>query len=185
MRRSARAAAATCRAACMVLAAALLAGCFNRLDWREFHSDDGHYTVALPGKAAHVKGTLPTRFGNVVMQMDSTSAADAMFGVGFAEYPPHYLTPASTVLILDQVRDGLVNNIGGRTYIEIPLIREGVAGRSVHAEGRNGDRVLALDAHLLFAQDRFYEVVVIGGAGPGRIGKEDLDFYFNSFRVTP
>jgi len=167
-----------------MMAAALLAGCFNTLDWREFHSDEGHYSVTLPGKAHHEKRTLTTPAGNVTMQMDSTSAGDALFGVGFAEYPKDYLTRANTDAMLDQVRDALVNNIGARNFKETPLVRDGIARRSIHAEGRSGDRVLTLDAHLMFAGGRFYQVVVIGNAGPGRIDKNALDIYFNSFRVA-
>jgi hypothetical protein len=85
--------------------------------------------------------------------------------------------------MLDQVRDALAKNIGARNFKEIPLVRDGIAGRSIHAEGRSGDRVLALDARLMFAGGRFYQVVVIGNAGPGRIDKDALDTYFNSFRV--
>jgi hypothetical protein len=164
--------------------AALLAGCFNTLDWREFNSEEGHYTVALPGKVNHEKRVLTTPVGNVTMQMDSTSAGDALFGVGYSEYPPNYLTRANTEQMIDQVRDALVKNIGARTFSEAPLIREDVHGRSVHAEGRGGDKVLALDAHLMFAGGRFYQVVVVGSAGPGRISKDALDTYFNSFRIT-
>ncbi len=165
-------------------AAMLLAGCFNTLDWREFQSDEGHYSVTLPGKTHHEKRTLTTPMGNVTMQMDSTSAGDALFGVGFAEYPKDYLTRANTDAMLDEVRDALVKNIGARNFKETPLVRDGIAGRSIHAEGRSGDRVLALDAHLMFAGGRFYQVVVIGNAGPGRINKDALDTYFNSFRIA-
>lgn len=163
--------------------AILVAGCFNTLDWREFRSEDGHFSITFPGKVSHEKRILNTPVGNVTMQMDSTSAGDALFGVGYADYPRNYLTRANTELIIDQVRDALVKNIGARVFSEAPLIREPMAGRSLHAEGRTGDRVLALDARLVFAEGRFYQVVVIGNAGPGRISKDALDVYFNSFRV--
>jgi hypothetical protein len=165
-------------------AALLLAGCFNTLDWREYRSDEGHYSIMLPGKANHEKRVLTTPVGNVTMQMDSTSAGDALFGVGYAEYPPAYLEKTSRGAILDQTRDALIKNIGARSFSETPLAGEKWSGRSLHAEGRTGDKVLALDARLLFAGDRFYQVIVVGNAGPGRINREALDTYFNSFRAA-
>jgi hypothetical protein len=164
--------------------AVLLAGCFNTLDWRDFKSEEGHYSIILPGKANHDKHVLHTPAGDVTMQMDSTSAGDALFGVGYAEYPPDYLAKVPTGLILDQTRDALLRNIGARSFSEAPLRDEKLKGRSLHAEGRSGDRVLALDAHLVFAGGRYYQVIVVGDAGPGRINREALDTYFNSFRVA-
>jgi hypothetical protein len=86
--------------------------------------------------------------------------------------------------ILDQTRDALIKNIGARSFSEAPLRDGKLNGRSLHAEGRSGDKVLALDAHLVFASGRFYQVVVVGSAGPGRINRDALDTYFNSFRVA-
>jgi hypothetical protein len=164
--------------------ALLMTACFNTLDWREFKSDEGHYSIILPGKANHDKHVLHTPAGNVTMQMDSTSAADALFGVGYAEYPPDYLAKVPNELILDQTRDALIKNIGARSFSEAPLRDEKLKGRSLHAEGRSGDKVLALDAHLVFAGGRYYQVIVVGNAGPGRINREALDTYFKSFRIS-
>jgi hypothetical protein len=161
-----------------------LAACFNTFDWREFKSDEGHYSIILPGKANHDKHVLHTPAGNVTMQMDSTSAGDALFGVGYAEYPPDYLAKVPAESILDQTRDALIKNIGARSFSEAPLRDDKLKGRSLHAEGRSGDKVLALDAHLVFAGGRYYQVIVVGNAGPGRINREALDTYFNSFRIA-
>jgi hypothetical protein len=167
-------------AACAVL----LAACFNTLDWRDFKSEEGHYSITMPGKAHHEQHLLPTLAGKVTMQMDSVAAGDALFGVGYAEYPPELLAKSSPGQIFDLTRSALMNNIGARSFSEAPLHGDKFFGRSLHAEGRSGDKVLALDAHLLFSGDRFYEVIVIGSAGPGRIGRDALDTYFSSFRVT-
>jgi hypothetical protein len=167
-----------------LLATVLLAGCFNTLDWREFKSDEGRYAVTFPAIPLNAKHILNSPLGKVTMQMDSASAGDALFAVGYADYPPDYLSRATPGVILDEVRDSLVKNIGARNASEAPYAVGGHVGRSLHAEGRNGDRVLALDAHLVFAGDRFYQIVVIGNAGSGRIGKDALDLFFNSFHIT-
>jgi hypothetical protein len=167
-----------------LLASVLLAGCFNTLDWREFKSDEGRYTITFPAIPVNAKHVLNSPLGNVTMQMDSASAGDALFAVGFAHYPPDYLSRATPGVIMDEVRDSLMKNIGARNASEAPLLVSGHPGRSLHAEGRNDDRVLTLDARLVFSGDRFYQVVVIGNAGAGRVSKDALDLFFNSFRIT-
>jgi hypothetical protein len=172
------------RALPAVAFAMLLAACFNTLDWREFKSEEGHYSIIFPGKANHEIRSLPTPFGKITMYMDSTSAGDALFGVGYADYPPDYLAKHPPGMILDQTRDALLQNIGARSFSEAPLRDDKLRGRSLHAEGRSGDRVLALDAHLVFAGNRYYQVIVVGNAGLGRIDREGLATYFDSFRVA-
>ena len=171
-----------CARAAICLAALWLAACSNNLDWREFQSSEGRFSIALPGRAAHDKRTLTTPAGTVIMNMDSVSVGEALFGVGYADYPPDYVARANADAIVSSVRDALVKNIGGRNAIESPVARGRYHGRSLRAEGRIGERVLAMDALLLFAGGRFYQVVAI--REPGRVRKEDVELYFNSFRIT-
>jgi hypothetical protein len=159
-----------------------LAACGNNLDWREFQSSEGRFSVAFPGKATHDKRTLTTPAGTVIMNMDSVSVGDALFGVGYADYPPAYLERMKTDAIVSSVRDALVRNIGGRNASEAPVARAGYQGRSLRAEGRSGERVLAMDALLVFAGGRFYQVVAI--REPSQVRKEDVELYFNSFRIA-
>jgi hypothetical protein len=166
-------------------AAALLCGCFNTFDWREFRSADGRYAVTLPGKAVHEERTMTTPAGEVTMHMDSTSAGSAAFGVGYADYPAEYLARAGTATVLAAMRNGLLKNIGGAAAAETPFTLDGYSGIALHAESA-ADRGVSytLDARLLLARNRFYQVVAIGKAGRDRIGQNELDLYFKSFRIT-
>ena len=174
---------AASRARGAVLAAAvLLSGCFNDLDWREFRSAEGRYAASMPGKVTHEKRTLATPVGTVTMHMDSATVGSTLFGVGYADYPGDYLARIKPDAIASSVRDALVKNIGGRNATESPLSNGRHQGRTIHAEGRAGDRFLSLDAQLVFAGNRFYQVVVIGETG--KVAKDALDLYFTSFRIT-
>jgi hypothetical protein len=163
---------------------ALLAGCFNSLDWREFRSTEGRFTVTLPGKVLHDKRELTTPAGTLSMHMDSVSVGKSIFGVGYADYPPGYLTPARANTVISGLRDALVKNIGGGKIIEVPISGKPYQGISVHADGGQGEHKLILDARLLVFGDRLYQVVAIGEGGKGRIDRDALDLFFNSFRMT-
>ena len=173
--------------------AVLIAACGSSLDWRDFRSEDGRFSIAFPGRVTNEKRTLTTPSGSVIMHMDSASVGDALFAVGYADYPADYLARVKPETIVNNVRDALIQNIGGRSVIESPLIQNSggrtpsnLSGRILHAEGRSSDgkgghHMLTLDAQLLFAGGRFYQVVVIGETG--HIGKDALELYFSSFRI--
>jgi hypothetical protein len=179
---SARAARASALVVAAGMALAWLAACSSHLDWRDFQSSEGRYSVALPGRAVHDQRTLTTPAGTVTMNMDSVSVGEALFGVGYADYPPGTIDRTNADAIIAGVRDALVRNISGRNAIESPVARARYQGRSLHAEGRVGSRVLTLDALLVFAGGRFYQVVAIGEAG--LISKDSVDLYFNSFKIA-
>ncbi len=168
----------------VLASAALLAGCFNTLDWREFRSADGRFTVTLPGKVLHDKRELTTPAGTLSMHMDSVSAGSAIFGVGYADYPPSYFARVRAETVISGLRDALVKNIGGGKIIEVPISGKPYQGISLHADGGQGEHKLILDARLLVSGNRLYQVVAIGEAGKGRIDRDALDLFFNSFRIT-
>jgi hypothetical protein len=144
-------------------AAALLCGCFNTFDWREFRSAEGRYAVTLPGKAVHEERTMATPAGDVTMRMDSTGAGSAVFGVGYADYPADYLARAGTASVLATMRDGLLKNIDGARAAETPSVVSGYSGIALHAESAaDHGGSYTLDARLLVAGNRFYQVVAIG-----------------------
>jgi hypothetical protein len=160
----------------------LLCGCFNDLEWREFRSAEGRYAASMPGMVTHEKRSLVTPAGTVTMHMDSATVGGTSFGVGYTDYPGDYLARIKPDAIASGVRDALVKNIGGRNATESPLASGRHQGRTIHAEGRAGDRFLSLDAQLVFAGNRFYQVVAIGETG--KVAKNALDLYFASFRIT-
>ena len=171
------------RAACVFAAAILLAGCFHTLDWREYQSAEGGYAVTFPGKVQHQERTIPTSAGAISMQMDSASAGNALFGVGYADYPADSITTDHAQKLYAEVGRALARNIGAATPALNPASLGKLAAVSLHAEGGNADRRLVLDARLAFAGKRLYQVVVIHEAADHTVDKDALEIYFSSFRV--
>jgi hypothetical protein len=156
-------------------AAVLLAACYAELDWREFNSPEGGFTVMLPSKPARESRELVLAGGKTTMHMISAHAPEMAFGVGYADLPPG-TDPARA---LDEGRAALVKNIGGRVTAERAL--EGVSGVEFEAEGAAEGNPMRLAARVIVSGNRYYQVVLVARAA--RAGEVDRTIFPGSFRL--
>src|SRR5262245_13785409 len=161
----------------LALAAALaLAACTAELDWREFTSPEGGFTVMLPSKPARESRELVLAGGKTTMHMVSAHAPEMAFGVGYADLPPG--TPPERAV--EEGRAALLKNIGGRVIAERAL--EGVTGFEFEAEGAAEGNPMRLAARVLVAGNRYYQVVLVARAA--RAGEVDRTLFPGSFRLA-
>jgi hypothetical protein len=177
----------------LALAATLLVGCSERLDWREFRSADG-YSVTLPGRAQTVTRDVDFEGRKLPVSMMSTGVGPAMFAVGVATLPAGFTQDAATrERVIAHFRDGVVRNIGGTVTATGPVdlvLAPGSshqlrAGQRVEARGRAGPdgRIAVLAARFFIVDDRLFQLIALGGEGS--IEPQALETFFTSFRLTP
>jgi hypothetical protein len=174
------------RRAALFALALLLAGCSERLQWREVRSPDG-YTVLLPGRAQTVQREVEVDGRKLPVSMTSTGVGPTMFAVGVVQMPPG-LEPAAQARVLAHFREALVRNIDGKVTARGDAALPGAAGlragEFVDARGRASDgRPARLVARFFIVDDRLYEVIALGG--DDALDALALDTYFTSFRLTP
>jgi hypothetical protein len=172
---------------------AVLAGCSERLEWRELKSPDG-YSVMLPGRAQTVARDVEFEGHRLPVSMTSTGVGAAMFAVGVVQLPAALAADAAArERVIAHFRDGLVRNIGGTVTATAPAALTLAPGsphrlkeaQSVEARGRAGadGQSAALAASFFIVDDRLFEVIALGGEGA--IERNALDTFFTSFRLQP
>ena len=173
--------AAACRLLLLLMMA--LAACSPKMDWREFHADDGGFIVLLPQKPGQAERKLATPMGEVVMKMYSLSIDETVLGVGFADFAAPLDAQA-----LDVMRDALVKSLGGKLVSEAPIAmagQNGVAGREIVIAGNlgQGDKAVPVEmrARLYTREKRYYQVLLAGKKGAFDAG--DADMFMNSFKL--
>ena len=169
------------------ICAALLAACNPALDWREYRSDEGGYTVLLPQKPGRAQRTLATPAGPVTMHMLSVQVDGMLYGAasaGFSAVPD----PATQAAM----RAALLKNIDGTVVSDTPVSTAGssagapvkLAGREVIKRGRfgSGERAAQgeMRARFFVRGNRYYQIAAIGRAGA--VPAADLDLFFDSFK---
>jgi hypothetical protein len=180
------------RNAGIVAAAALLAACSPKFDWREVRSADGGFVVHLPDKPQTVARAIDIDGRAIEMTMTSTGVGPTMFAVGVARLPAQATAdPAAVERTVAFFRDALVRNIGGSVTSRrsAPLAATGGrtlrAAEAVAARGKVGadGRAAQLAVRLYVADDRFYQVVALGAEG--ELSDDVLETFFSSFRLLP
>jgi hypothetical protein len=155
--------------------AVLLAACYAELDWREFTSDEGRFTVMLPSKPARESRELVFAGKPATMHMVSAHATEMAFGVGYADLPSG-TDPGRAV---DEGRVALLRNIDGVVLAERAL--PGVTGVEFEALGAAQGNPMRLVARVLVSGDRYYQVVLV--ARSARADEVDRTIFPGSFRL--
>ena len=162
--------------AILALAAAVaVAACYPELDWREFTSPEGRFTVMLPGKPARESRELVLAGNPTTMHMVAAHAPEMAFGVGYADLPPG----ADPGRAIQEGRVALLRNIDGVVMAERAL--NGATGLEFEAEGAAEGKPMRLAARVLVAGNRYYQVVLV--ARSARAGEVDRALFPGSFRL--
>jgi hypothetical protein len=159
------------RSRAVIAFVALLAlGCSPELDWRELRSTEGGFSALMPARPRYEVRRL-SGASAVAMHLWSARAAKSVFGVGYADY-----IAAVDLRTLDDTRDALVRNIGGRLLEERPIEQIGLTGREFVAESRD----VLLRARLLVSGARLYQLAVLGERNA--VAAADIELFLSSFR---
>jgi len=161
-----------------------LAACSPKMDWREFHAEDGGFTVLLPQKPGQSERKLVTPMGAVSMKMYSLRIDETVLGAGYADFPAPVDAHA-----LDVMRDALVKSLGGKLALERPVTAaggDGISGREITVTGTLGQGEKAAPAEMrarLYARDkRYYQVLLAGKQGAFDVN--DADMFLRSFKLN-
>ncbi|HUN90913.1 MAG TPA: hypothetical protein VMU33_02575 [Burkholderiaceae bacterium] len=175
-----------------LVAAALLAACSPRFDWRDVRPAPGGFVVALPDRpqtvARDVAVTLPGGVLHLALTMTSTGVGATLFAVGVAPLPPAAAQDADAVLAW--FRDGIVRNLAGTVTASRPLAPPPGATGALRASEElvargtmePGHRAARLDARLYVFEDRLYSLAAV--AAEGELPPEARDTFFDSFRIA-
>jgi hypothetical protein len=179
-----------------LLAAALLAGCSPRFDWRESRQPEAGFAAALPGRpqVAVREIAFDHPGGAVRAQMTMLSAGEGatLFAVGAARLPATALdTPAAVAATLDWFAAGLLRNVQAGQPVEAAAPapaglgpRPLRAARAFSADGKaGGGRRAHLAVRLYVVDDRLYQLVALGAEG--EIPPQALETFFDAFRLLP
>ncbi len=169
----------------------LMTACNPALDWREYHSDEGGYSVLLPQKPGRAQRALATPAGTVTMHMLSVQADNTLFGAASADFgkPPDAATQAA-------MRAALLKNLDGAVVSDKPVTAAGnsagnsagapaqLTGREVIKRGSfgSGERAVPgeMRARFFVRGNRYYQIAAIGSMGA--VPAADLDLFFDSFK---
>jgi hypothetical protein len=162
--------------------------------WKEFKSDEGHFTVSLPGTPTKRDNTLDTPLGPLATHSFILQTDQAAYYISYSEFPKvGPMTPQDHKEMLDSSRDRVIAD-GAHLISETELLVGGRTGRELLVE-KNG---MILLARFVYVNEKLYNVIIGAPvASAFRNGKPSANLadrtevfhktatkYFDSFKVT-
>ncbi len=157
-----------------LLAAAAIAACSPKFDWRDFRSSDAPYAVLFPGKPATHTRSVNLDGLDVKMTMAAAEVDGTLFAVGSAEVPDASQAPQAAAAM----KTAMVRNISAT------ITRESANGnvKEIEARGMRNGMPMLLFGRFLFKEKRVYQVVVVGSEK--HFEKEAVETFMSSFKLN-
>jgi hypothetical protein len=127
--------------------------------WAEFRSDEGRFTVLLPGKPSPQTESATTPVGPVTIHLFVVESKDGAVAVGYADYPKDLVRPGSIDRLLDSARDHAVVGLSGQLLEEQRIGLWSAAGRGLLIRSKDG---VFCRSRIYLAGNRLYVIRAFG-----------------------
>ena len=168
----------------VALLISLIAGSCSLLGWREFHSEQGAFSVIFPGKPLEQTETVNTAVGNIELTMFVAELGQTMACfVGYSDYPQEVLRATNGRELLANSRDGIVRAQNAKLLREHQIALGGNPGLEFVAEIQVDGHSALLKARSYLVRNRLFQAHAI--ALDAQESRQEIDRFLTSFRLHP
>lgn len=143
----------------LAVIALFIFGCLQNATFTEFVSEEGGFSVSMPGTPTEETQSIPTEAGDIEIHMFSIESGSTAYLVGYSDYPPDVIEIVDSDMLLDSARDGAVGD--GALLSEKSITLGDYPGRELTVE--TSDEGIMVYARVYLVGNRLYQVVVSTG----------------------
>jgi hypothetical protein len=147
-------------------------------EFKPYRSDEGRFSILLPGEPERMVQKVDTPFGALELIMYQAGSKKIGFMVGYADYPQKMFESADIEKMLDDARDGAVQNIQGKLIDEKVLDFHGNPGRELEIKVPNK---ATIKSRIILIGTRLYQVMVVSESKSAL--RKNCPKFFESFKV--
>ena len=147
--------------------------------WKEFTSQEGGFSVLLPGQPKIERQTTETAVGPLAFTMHTVelSFGSVAYVASYNDYPPSLISDDEKNAILDGVVEGALGPKANLKKSE-PISIDGHPGREFTGTVKDG---YEYTSRTYLVNQRLYQLNVV--STPGKVPAEDKRKYFDSFKL--
>lgn len=143
----------------------------------EYTSDEGRFSVSMPGKPGKQTQNISTAVGSIAMHMFMVEKKNIAYMVAYSDYPNEVIEESNPEEFLDAAKKGAMQNIGGKITKEEHIAFGEDPGRELNFSAKGGKgkgRVV-----IVLSGNRLYQVLAIGlnVQYPDQIVKKFIDSF--------
>jgi hypothetical protein len=148
-------------------------------DWQEVSSEEGRYSVVMPGAPTQTTDTGQTPGGSADVHYAVSEGQGRQYGVSYVDYPAGFFEGLSLNVISENMSKMLSSQNGYSILGDSAVRAGGHEGRELRAESQDGKTSMRI--RLFVVKDRMYDVTVLG-AGEEAFSPEP-DKFFDSYTL--
>ena len=99
--------------------------------WKAFVSDDNSFTVQFPTEPNRESDIVNAPSGKVELIQYMSKSKDIMYAVMYGDYPRSALVGLTSEQLLDNARNGAVENVQGKLLSEVVILKANYPGREL------------------------------------------------------
>ena len=147
-------------------------------NWTTYTSTEGRFEILMPGEVKQFPVEVQNEFGHSVLHMNVATWDQTMVVVNWLDYPPDVAQDLPEQL-LDDSREGALDNLGGKLVSETAIKLGRHEGRELLIEVAKQDRLFR--ARIYLVGNRLYQTVLFGP--PKAVKSKQAQQYLDSFKL--
>ncbi len=168
---------------CLLLS--LLATVSAAAEWKKVTSEEGEFTLLMPGDAKHMPQDIPTADGGKiklhVYAVEEAGGAVAWLAF-YNDYSEEYVKMNAAKDILDAAKKGALSNSNGKVSKEADIKIDEYPGREFYFSGESNGQPFKAAWRLYLADNSLYQLGVV--ANGKELDQKSVDKFFASFEFT-
>lgn len=164
----------------LIISITNLFSCSKSLNWQEYKSDDGKFSIQMPFNPEEKKDKSA---GAHNMTIAEARTGSSLFIVSFADYPKKSVKRISAKRLLKAIKDAAMEQVKNKKDIRENEIKiDGNTAIKYSAVGytsRFGET--EIDYRNVLVGNRLYQISVM--SKKGEVNKKDIEKFFSSFRL--
>ncbi len=166
----------------VLVVGALLAGCGGgEAAWTEFKSEEGGFSILMPGTPTEETQTQETELGGIDVHMFTYEEDDVAYMIGYNVLPAAILEASPADPMLDGACDGQVSSVNGTEVSRQEITLGAYPGRDLEIRVDNTDGITTLHSRIFLVEDKLYQVMVVGR--DGQSAAADTTKFLDSFKL--
>lgn len=151
--------------------------------WKEVYSDEGSYTILMPGNPQEQSQVANTEIGSIETHFFFVQQGDTEFFVTYTEYPYSYIQNNNSDDILDRARELSVTNLGGLLLKEEHLILlDKFPGRELTIDIPK--RAFMSRIRVFLVNNKLYQLAVSFPQEKEQTVSADVEKFFDYFNLS-
>jgi hypothetical protein len=148
-------------------------------NWKEFTSQEGGFSVLLPGQPKVERQTTETAVGPLAFTMHTVELGfgSIAYIASYNDYPPSLIADGDKNAILDGVVEGALGSKANLKKSD-PISIDGHPGREFTGTVKDG---YEYTSRAYLVNQRLYQLNIV--STPGKVPAEDKRKYFESFKL--